>query len=83
MDNNYRNRIDALLTSTLTTQRLDIQDAFRKRHNSLIDKQSYLVVEAKIRQHRTWLHMTKIVDNHFSKDGRERLKAYENNFKLN
>ena len=67
MDNNYRNRIDALLISTLAMQRLDIQDAFRKRHGSLIDKQSYLIVEAKIREHRTWLAMTKIVDNHFSK----------------
>jgi hypothetical protein len=44
MDNYYRNRIDALLTSTLATQRLDIRDAFRKRHSSLIDKQSYLVL---------------------------------------
>lgn len=73
MDNHYRNRIDALLTSTLAMQRLDIQDAFRKRHNSLIDKQSYLVVEAKIREHRTWLAMTKIVQHFF----------LQNNFKLN
>ena len=67
MDNHYRNRIDALLISTLAMQRLDIQDAFRKRHSSLINKQSYLVVEAKIREHRTWLHMTKIINNYFSK----------------
>ena len=83
MDNHYRNRIDALLISTLAMQRLDIQDAFRKHHGSLIDKQSYLIVEAKIREHRTWLAMTKIIDSYFSKDGRQRLKAYENNFKLN
>ena len=83
MNNYHRNRIDALLTSTLAMQRLDIQDAFHKRHGSLIDKQAYLVVEAKIREHRTWLAMTKIVDSYFSKDGRQRLKAYENNFKLN
>ena len=73
MDNHYRNRIDALLTSTLAMQRLDIQDAFRKRHSSLIDKQAYLVVEAKIREHRTWLAMTKIVQHFF----------LQNNFKLN
>ena len=83
MDNYYRDRIDALFISTLASQKQSIQDAFRKRHGSLIDKQSYLVVEAKIREHRTWLAMTKIVDGYFSKDGRQRLKAYENNFKLN
>jgi hypothetical protein len=77
MDNNYRNRIDALLISTLAMQRLDIQDAFRKRHGSLIDKQSYLIVEAKIREHRTWLAMTKIVDSYFSEEQEENLKVEE------
>ena len=77
MDNHYRNRIDALLISTLAMQRLDIQDAFRKRHGSLIDKQSYLIVEAKIREHRTWLVMTKIVDSYFSEEQEENLKVEE------
>jgi hypothetical protein len=77
MDNHYRNRIDALLISTLAMQRLDIQDAFRKRHGSLIDKQSYLIVEAKIREHRTWLAMTKIVDSYFSEEQEENLKVEE------
>jgi hypothetical protein len=58
-------------------QRLDIQDAFRKRHGSLIDKQSYLIVEAKIREHRTWLVMTKIVDSYFSEEQEENLKVEE------
>jgi hypothetical protein len=77
MDNHYRDRIDALLISTLAMQRLDIQDAFRKRHGSLIDKQSYLIVEAKIREHRTWLAMTKIVDGYFSEEQEENLKVEE------
>ena len=77
MDNHYRNRIDALLICTLAMQRLDIQDAFRKRHGSLIDKQSYLIVEAKIREHRTWLAMTKIVDSYFSEEQEENLKVEE------
>jgi hypothetical protein len=77
MDNHYRDRIDALLISTLAMQRLDIQDAFRKRHGSLIDKQSYLIVEAKIREHRTWLAMTKIVDSYFSEEQEENLKVEE------
>jgi hypothetical protein len=77
MDNHYRYRIDALLISTLAMQRLDIQDAFRKRHGSLIDKQSYLIVEAKIREHRTWLAMTKIVDSYFSEEQEENLKVEE------
>jgi hypothetical protein len=77
MDNHYRDRIDALLISTLAMQRLDIQDAFRKRHGSLIDKQSYLIVEAKIREHRTWLAMTKIVDSYLSEEQEENLKVEE------
>ena len=83
MNNHHKNRIDALLISTLASQKQSIQDAFRKRHGRLIDKQSYLIVEAKLREHRTWHAMTKIIDSYFSKDVKQKLKAYDNNFKLN
>ena len=62
MDNYYDQRVNALLISKLASLRLDIRDAFRKRHNSLIDNQNYLVVESKIREYRTWLYMSDLID---------------------
>lgn len=62
MDNYYDQRVNALLISKLASLRLDIRNAFRKRHNSLIDNQGYLVVESKIREYRTWLYMSDLID---------------------